>query len=80
MTFRGYARTIADMGAPKPQTDVLTLDEAAAFLRLHRNTLRKLAQDGKVPVRKYGAQWRFSKKLLEEHLRERPQLGRKKNA
>ncbi|KKL70111.1 hypothetical protein LCGC14_2108170 [marine sediment metagenome] len=61
------------MGAPQPQSDVLTLDEAAAFLRLHRNTLRKLAQDGKVPARKYGAQWRFSRRLLEEHLRERSQ-------
>lgn len=68
------------MDAPPQSNDILTLEEAADVLRLHRNTLRKLAMAGKVPATKYGHQWRFSRRLLEEHLRERSQPGRKKNA
>lgn len=59
------------MSVPQTERDVLTLEEAAEILRLHQHTLRKLARAGAVPATKYGRQWRFSRKLLEEHLREK---------
>lgn len=47
------------------EEDVLTADEAAKFLRVSRLTLVKLAQAKKLPSRKVGRQWRFSRGLLD---------------
>jgi excisionase family DNA binding protein len=47
-------------------TDVLTIQEAAAFLRCHPRTLQKMAIRGEVPARKVGSLWRFSRLRLQE--------------
>ncbi len=73
LTLTPQEAIIADMNVPQTEGDVLTLDEAAELLRLHQHTLRKLARAGAVPATKYGRQWRFSRRLLEEHLREKSQ-------
>ena len=44
--------------------DVITLNEAAALLRVHPVTLRKRAVKWGVPHRRLGAEWRFSRKIL----------------
>lgn len=49
--------------------EVLTLDEAAAFLRLHRETVRRLLQRGVLPGVKVGGTWRIHRRDLEEYLR-----------
>lgn len=46
------------------QGDVLTLNEAAALLRVHPVTLRKRAAAWGVPHRRLGAEWRFSRAVL----------------
>ncbi len=46
--------------------DVLTIQEAAAFLRCHPRTLQKLAIRGDVPAKKVGSLWRFSRQRLQE--------------
>ncbi|WP_036246902.1 helix-turn-helix domain-containing protein [Methylobacter sp. BBA5.1] len=43
---------------------VLDAHEAAAFLRVHYNTITIWAKQGKIPGRKVGNQWRF----IREHL------------
>jgi excisionase family DNA binding protein len=48
---------------------VLTLAEAAKFLRIKKTVLQKLAQQRRVPARKVGAAWRFSRTGLDEWLR-----------
>jgi excisionase family DNA binding protein len=48
--------------------DVLTLCEAAEFLRVHENTLLRLATAKKVPGRKVGGRWRFSREALQRFL------------
>lgn len=48
------------------ETDILTTDEAAAFLKLHRVTVAKLAKSGKLPSVKIGRSRRFSRRKLEE--------------
>ena len=56
---------------PEPKTnrgDVLTLTEAAAMLRVEDAPLAKLAEDGAVPARKIGEEWRFSKSALMQWL------------
>ena len=49
-------------------TDVLTLDEAAAYLRVHPRTLRTKAGKGQIPGAKIGKVWRFHRRQLEEWL------------
>jgi excisionase family DNA binding protein len=48
---------------------VLTLPEAAAYLRVSEEALRELAAEQGVPARKIGAEWRFLKTALQEWLR-----------
>ena len=42
-----------------PDTQVLTLVEVAALLRVPKSTVYKLAQNGTVPCFKVGKHWRF---------------------
>lgn len=49
-------------------TDVLTPEEAAAFLRVSRPTLLKAVRSGEVPVLHLGSRWRVSRKALEEYM------------
>lgn len=46
------------------EQEVLTLAEAAKLLKLHRETLRRLATYGEVPARKVGGVWRFIRSEL----------------
>lgn len=48
------------------QNDILTVEEVAAYLKLHTSTVYKLAQDKKIPCRKIGGRWRFSRRRLTE--------------
>jgi excisionase family DNA binding protein len=53
----------------KDQThDVLTIEEAAEYLQISQSTLYKEAQKGKIPCKKIGKRWRFSRKALENWL------------
>ncbi len=49
--------------------DVLTLDEAATYLKVSTSTLYKLLQSGRIPARKLGRRWRFAREDLEQWLR-----------
>lgn len=42
----------------------LNIREAAAFLGVHEQTVRKLARSGKIPAFKVGRDWRFSGEAL----------------
>ena len=50
------------------EVPVLTVDEAAEYLRIPKSSLYKLAQEGKVPCQKVGRHWRFHKSALEKWL------------
>jgi excisionase family DNA binding protein len=49
--------------------DLMTTREAAAYLRIGRETLAKLAREGQIPTTKLAGRWRFSKSLLDDWLR-----------
>jgi excisionase family DNA binding protein len=53
---------------PGELPEVLDLDEAAAMLKIRPRTLSDLAAAGKVPGRKIGRAWRFSRPMLHEWL------------
>lgn len=49
-------------------TDLLTCEEAAAFLRVHPRTVYRLLREGKLPGVKVGRQWRIRRTDLEASL------------
>jgi excisionase family DNA binding protein len=51
--------------------EALTLDEAAAFLKVHRRTAEAMLLKGHLPGKKLGRQWRILKSELIDFLRTR---------
>jgi excisionase family DNA binding protein len=51
---------------PSPPDGLLTLAEAAAYLRVCPRTVRRYVRFGLLPGRLIGRQWRFRRKALEE--------------
>lgn len=54
------------------QHSVLTLREAAAFLRVSQASLEHLAEDGEVPGMMVDGKWRFTRQALEDWLYSHP--------
>lgn len=50
---------------------LMTIEEAAEYLRLHPLTARKLAREGALPAFKIGRQWRVKRALLDRWIEER---------
>lgn len=48
--------------------EILSLEEAAELLNVHRTTLTKYAELGEIPGNRIGRCWRFSRKMLEAWL------------
>jgi excisionase family DNA binding protein len=48
--------------------DVLTLEEAACYLRISKESLKRLASQGGIPGRRINRQWRFLKAGLDDWL------------
>ena len=51
------------------KTEVLNLEEAAAYLRVPGATVRRLAEREGLPGRRIGKEWRFLKAALDDWLR-----------
>ncbi len=49
-------------------SDLMTLDEVAAYLRLSKDTAYRMAQTGTLPASKVGVQWRFRKAEVDKWL------------
>ena len=50
---------------PIARTDeVLTLEEAAALLKLPADTVRSRAEEGDLPGRRFGKEWRFARRAV----------------
>jgi excisionase family DNA binding protein len=57
---------------------VLTIEELAAYLKISKSSLYKLAQKGEVPGQKVGKHWRFRGDIIDQWLAERtPAVKRK---
>ena len=55
--------------------EFLTVEEAAQYLRLHRDTVRKLLRQGAMPGQKIGKQWRVPRAALEAWRMGHPNQG-----
>ena len=51
-----------------PDSDVLTLGEAAAYVRVSEKTLREMAKSGRAPCQRVGREWRFLRQALNDWL------------
>ena len=62
----------------KPQDDIMTLDDLAAYIKLSKSSLYKLCQAGKVPGKKVGRHWRFHRDTIDEWLKRDARSSRAK--
>lgn len=53
----------------------MTLVEVAAYLRLSKDTVYRMASSGKLPASKVGSQWRFRKKDVDQWLDQNRNVG-----
>jgi excisionase family DNA binding protein len=58
--------------------EVLNIEQAAEFLQINESVVLELAEAGKLPGRKLGAAWRFSRAALVEWLSKPDEAGRTK--
>lgn len=47
------------------ETEILTLEEVAAYLKAGKRTVYRLAQKGEIPAFKLGGTWRFRRSELD---------------
>ncbi|MCI0458480.1 MAG: helix-turn-helix domain-containing protein, partial [Gemmataceae bacterium] len=62
---------------PAPSGEVLTLAEAAAYLRFSETDVLRLIHEQKLPARQLGPEYRFLKTALQDWLRTPPPVGSK---
>lgn len=55
---------------------LMTVKEAARYLKLNYMTVYKLAQKGKIPVSKVGGAWRFKREILDDWLLQKASIPR----
>ena len=51
---------------------LMTVEEAAGYLRVGKKTIYRLLWQGKIPATKVGQQWRFNKASIDEWLHQKP--------
>jgi excisionase family DNA binding protein len=56
--------------------EILTMDELAAYLKISKSTLYKLAVEDKLPGQKIGKRWRFHKDAVDRWVQYGPEPGR----
>ncbi len=59
-------------GTPAASAEVLTLTEAAAYLRVGEADVLRLVREQALPARQIGSDWRFLKPALQDWLRAGP--------
>jgi len=47
-------------------SEIMTIEECARYLKTSLSTLYKLAKEGKIPIFKLSGQWHFKKELIDE--------------
>ena len=52
----------------KEPDSIMTIEEAADYLKIPKSTVYKLAQEGRIPCQKVGRHWRFRKDTIDKWL------------
>ena len=55
---------------------IMTIDEVAKYLRLHKSTVYRMVRESQIPASKIGNQWRFRKDVIDSWLstKESPEI------
>jgi PTS system nitrogen regulatory IIA component len=48
------------------ETDIMTLEEVAAYLKVTPQTIYTWAQEKRIPAAKLGKEWRFRKSIIDK--------------
>jgi excisionase family DNA binding protein len=70
-----WAASTGAVAASVSQHEVLDLDEAAALLRVNPATVRAMAETQRLPARRVGDAWRFSRAAVLDWLKGEPAAG-----
>ena len=62
-------------GEVERRPTIMTLEEVAKYLRVHKSTVYRMARDGTIPSTKVANQWRFKKARIDDWLLEREREG-----
>ena len=62
-------------GLDETRPSIMTLDEVARYLRVHRSTVYRMAREGSIPSMKVANQWRFHKNRIDRWLVEGEAIG-----
>jgi excisionase family DNA binding protein len=65
--------TLPDTTPAPDNAGLMTIEEAADYLRFHASTVYRLARQGAIPAVKVGKQWRIHRPTLEEWVRSQMQ-------
>ena len=49
---------------------VMTVDDVAQYLRIHKTTLYRLLKRNQIPAFRVGSDWRFSRKAIDSWMKE----------
>ena len=60
---------VEELPAGSEPGDILTLPEAAAYLKVQEDAVQQMARDGMMPAQKIGGEWRFLRKGLNDWMR-----------
>jgi len=58
------------------ESNVMTVEEAAEYLKIPRSSVYKIAQEGRIPCQKVGRHWRFSREAIDNWLSGKLELGK----
>jgi len=58
---------------------VLTIEELAAYPKISKSSLYKLAQKGEIPGQKVGKHWRFRRDIIDQWLAEGTSATKRKD-
>ncbi|MDI3400247.1 helix-turn-helix domain-containing protein [Pseudomonas sp. V88_4] len=61
------------------ESEILTLDEVADYLKAGKRTIYRLAQKGEIPAFKFGGTWRFRRQELDVWIAERIKDNKEKS-
>jgi len=69
-----YSTEEGKMAERETRPTIMTLEEVAKYLRLHKSTVYRMAREGKLPGNKVAGQWRFKKDRLVNWFEEQQRL------
>lgn len=61
------------------ESEILTLDEVADYLKAGKRTIYRLAQKGEIPAFKFGGTWRFRRQELDVWIAKRIKDNKEKS-